>query len=116
MKSVMYRLYELKDGLKGAIANIDKLLQEQKELCLTLETSSNASKFVDFVNQLKESWKNYESQKKSSETRLSILNELLTVYEKKDRDSQILDDLVAKILFVLGANPEPLEKSEETTN
>ena len=99
-KNRIYQIYELRDELKKALSNVELVEGQEKLLVSILIGSPHFKQFEDFVNGTKANWKEYESQKASINSRLKVVEHLISLHEKKDEK---VDEIVSLTLEALGA-------------
>lgn len=109
-KSRMYQFYELRDELKAAIQNLDKVEESEKLLVATLIGSPAAKNFEEFTKGLSLNWKRYESDRMTLRGRLKKVEKIIEAYEKRDETAKIVDEFVSLTLEAIGATKT--QKSE----
>lgn len=110
--SKMFQLYELRDNLEEAIENLKKFISQQEEL-IEIISNSKIEEFTDFLKALNESTQSARFNLNKYENRLSLLKELLSIFEKKDDESEKLDKYVTNLLEILNLAVEQNEIKEE---
>lgn len=111
-KSKMFQLYELRDNLEEAIENLKKFISNQEKL-IEVVTNSKIEEFTDFLKALIESTNNAKLNLNKYENRLSLLKELLSIFEKKDNESEKLDKYVSDLLEILNLAVDSNESNNE---
>lgn len=90
-ESKMYRLYEIRDEIRAAIENIDKVSEQQKKLIdIINDKDENKTEFADFTKSVSESIDEILKQKTKLVERLSYLNAVIEVYEDRSTDEKLV--------------------------
>ena len=111
MKSKIYQLYELRDEIKKAIANLDSVELSEKELAAIVAESGKGEKFKEFSQGLQDNWKNYEQNRMTLRTRLKRIERVISIYEGKGEQGKLAEEIVTCVLEAIGA--AVAEKEEE---
>lgn len=107
-ESRIYRLYEIRDELSGAINNIEEVASQQVELIKVInEKEVNRANFLEFTESLNGSVKEMNAQKQKLEARKAYINEITEVYERRVTEdnktsSELVDVIVTYTLKALG--------------
>lgn len=125
-KSAMYKLFELKDKIQDGIDNATKVNSQQEELAEIVKKAKNTKNdFKPFVKGVYETIDDLNEQISAMDKRLVDLNYILDIYNKgfkedaSDEDkfkSSFVDEIVAKVMFVLGIVKENEILDTEKTN
>lgn len=99
----MYQLYELRDEIKIGIENLEKILPVEKEFFETLKNSGKYDKFEFMIKDWVNYYNNVPIQLDNLKFRLSIINELISDYEKHDNNSELIASTVTKVFESIGA-------------
>ena len=113
MKSRMYQFYELRDGIKQAIAVSEKTEMEQKRLVAALITAGVADQFKEFVNGIKDGWIGMENERAGLNARLKLCEQLIAMHEARDDKSELVNEIVTLTLEAIGAT-RPETKKDKT--
>lgn len=113
MKSRMYQFYELRDGIKQAIAVSKKTEEEQKRLVAALITAGVADQFKEFVDGIKGDWVGMENERAGLNARLKLCEQLIAMHEARDDKSELVNEIVTLTLEAIGAT-RPETKKDKT--
>ena len=113
MKSRMYQFYELRDGIKQAIAVSEKTEMEQKRLVAALITAGVADQFKEFVKGITDGWVSMENERAGLNSRLKLCEQIIAMHEARDDKSELVNEIVTLTLEALGAT-RPQRKNDKT--
>ena len=102
-----YQLYELRDNLKEAIDNMQKVISQNGLLVESILNSKNKEALKDLTKGLVEDCKQYTERIDLYKERLEKVSSLITIYEAKDEKSAFLVEIVNKLIEAMGLDTEP---------
>lgn len=112
----MYQVYELRDSLKDAIENVQKLITQQKHLVQIITSSKYKDEMKDFTKGVSADTKGYEAKIESYKERLEKANGLIELYEKRDQNSVLVVKVVTDLIEALNIGcdePAPAETGND---
>lgn len=102
LTSKIYLLYELRDGLKSGIAKNSELLAIENEFAEVIDKSGKKEKFQFMLSDWEAEKVQLEKSIESMKKRLKVINELIEMYQKQDKTSEIMNDIITKLFDALG--------------
>lgn len=102
-KNRMYQLYELRDEIRKAITNSKVVEESERNLVSVILEAKKENEFASFIKSLTENWKDYEHSRLVLNTRLQKIEKLISMHEKQDDTSKLVDEIVSLTLESLGA-------------
>ena len=101
-KSKIYQLYELRDELKKSKNAILSKNESQKDLIKIIFDAKAEGRFGDLIQAFQDEWKNDNQNILQLNTRAEALQAIIELYEKQDETSELVTDIVTKLLLGLG--------------
>ena len=103
LESGMSKLYELQTELSRSIENMNKL-SEQYDVMLDIVEKSGREKDLpeNFMDSIKEYKDNLSKQLPIITTRLGYVKILISLYEKQDKTSELVDQIVSLAFAGIG--------------
>lgn len=79
----VYRIYEMTDAIEESVANIEKVIGEQKLLVETISASPQAEHFKDFIKETNEQTENLSKQIPVLNKRIDCLRTVVSLADDK---------------------------------
>ena len=105
----IYQIYELRDSIKSAIDNINKLISSQELLVKSIEASPIKAKELDeFVKGIKNGISDYRVKLVTLEARYDKASVLTELHESNTAKGTEADEIVTLVIEAMGLDqPEP---------
>lgn len=90
----LFRLEEMSESMIQSISNIEKISNEQIELCHILEEAETENDFTAFIEATKRQTENLSSQVGTLANRQALLNQVIVKCKKNEEIKQVVLQLV----------------------
>lgn len=94
----LYRLEEMSESMIQSLANLEKVKNEQLELCRILESTITVNDFTNFINATRQQNENLSNQIGTLSTRQSQLNECIN----RCKENEEIKSAVMLLIDALG--------------
>ena len=109
-KTRMYQIIEAKDTIEKGIKAYQVAIDEHTIMIELIEASKrkDIKKLEETLKGLKQAKTEYERKLKTYQERWALADNLIQRYNRRDSESEIVNDVVTKVIEVLGCvAPEP---------
>lgn len=97
-KSKLFQLEEMSESMIQSIANVEKISNEQIELCSILENAETENDFTSFIEATRRQTENLSRQVATLAERQSLLNQVIV----KCHENHEIEEAVMQLVDALG--------------